>query len=201
MESSARYLVSMALGFLIGGFPAGVLVSRRRFGIDVRDIGSGNIGATNVTRAFGWRAGALVFVLDYFKGALPIWLLGRSFPLDSWLVCVSGVSLVFGHCYSPYLRFRGGKGVATSFGVASAIIPCAAAVAGTAYMVLLYITKISAIGSLAGVAVLLLSLPIIKPPVEIVILMVAISTLVIIRHRSNISRLVITVRKGRGKNG
>lgn len=189
------YVVIALAGFFLGGVPAGVIVSRRRFGIDVREIGSGNIGATNVTRAFGWSAGTAVFLLDFSKGLLPIFTLNRLLPGDRWIEAVAGVSLVLGHCYSPYLKFNGGKGVATSLGVVSSILPVAAGVAAISYVVFLSLTRISAVGSLAGLLALLVSLTLTSPDLPQTVLVVAISFIVIVRHRANITRLISTVKE------
>ncbi len=170
-------------------------MSRRRYGIDVREIGSGNIGATNVTRAFGWWAGALVFLLDFTKGFAPVYFFSSYFgQTDGWRVCL-GIGLVVGHCYSPYLRFRGGKGVATSLGVVSAVIPLAAIVAALTYVVFLALSKISAVGSLAGVAALISFLFVVPQPFEWNVLVLSICGVVITRHRSNISRLIRSIRE------
>lgn len=184
-----------AISYFVGGFPTGVIISRRRFGIDVREIGSGNIGATNVTRAFGLGAGLFVFVFDFAKGLIPMLVVQSLFPTDPWVESITGTGLVVGHCFSPYLRFRGGKGVATSLGVVSAVMPIAALCAASTYLVFLAITKISAVGSLAGVAVLLISIPFADVGREIRLLVVSIAFIIIVRHRGNISRLIEPLKK------
>ena len=193
------YMAIFALvGFLVGGTPTGVIVSRQKFGIDVREIGSGNIGATNVTRAFGWRAGAIVFVIDFLKGFLPVFLAVQLAPLRPELPVVLSVSLVLGHCYSPFLKFNGGKGVATSFGCVCAVLPWAAVSAAAAYVVFLGLTKISAVGSLAGVIAMLIYTAVVAPSRPISISVVLISIVVVLRHQRNIKRLLFDP-KGKGQ--
>src|SRR5271154_6882488 len=88
--------------YILGSFPTGVVLSRRKYGIDVREMGSGNIGATNVTRVFGWYAGVLVFVVDFLKGCLPVWLARHYAIGQPWLAVTVGVAVVLGHCFSLY---------------------------------------------------------------------------------------------------
>lgn len=153
-------------------------------------MGSGNIGATNVTRVFGWEAGFFTLVIDFFKGFLPVLLVQRLFPqyppLEAW---VAG-SLVLGHCYSIFLKFRGGKGVATGLGTLSLVVPWAAALATVVYVAVILLTKVSAKGSLSGVAVALLYAVFAKisGPQRMLILLVCF--VVVVRHHSNIRRMI-----------
>lgn len=183
------YVVIGIIGYLIGSFPTGVVITRRRFGIDVRDMGSGNIGATNVTRVFGWFAGVMTFVLDYAKGTVPVWWVSQLFPGEGWLLTTAGVSLVVGHCFSAFLKLRGGKGVATSLGVITAVDPWVSLAAAGAYLLLLVITRISAVGSLAGAAVCLGYVSIFKPEQSVRVLLLSLVALIIVRHKDNIRRL------------
>lgn len=178
-----------AAAYLIGSFPTGVVLSRRRYGIDVREMGSGNIGATNITRTFGWYAGALTFLVDALKGFLPLSLVLRYFPGEPWAAPAVGIALVAGHCFSAYLRLRGGKGVATSLGALAVVTPWGALAAALTYAVLLGVTRISALGSLGGLAAINLYLLIAAPPIPVVVLTAGVSVLVLVRHHSNIRRL------------
>jgi glycerol-3-phosphate acyltransferase PlsY len=192
------YWLFALAGYLLGSFPTGVVLSRRRYGIDVREMGSGNIGATNVTRVFGWYAGILVFVADFLKSFLPLYYIRNYFPDSPWLLTSTGAALVLGHCFSLYLKGRGGKGVATSFGCLAVVAPGMALFSASAYLVLLLTTRISAVGSLGGLVVTWIYLAILEPPGYLTALVAAISVVVIIRHRSNIRRLIETV-KARSK--
>jgi glycerol-3-phosphate acyltransferase PlsY len=97
-------------GYLLGSFPTGVVLSRMRFGIDVREMGSGNIGATNITRNFGWLAGAFALLMDFLKAWAPLKLMQDYLPGVEWVICATGVAVVLGHCFSIFLGFRGGRG-------------------------------------------------------------------------------------------
>ena len=186
------YIVISIAAYLLGGFPTGVVLTRRKFGLDVRELGSGNIGATNVTRVFGWYAGFLVFLIDFLKGALPLLFLTKIYPEDRWLLTVAASALVLGHCFSVYLLLKGGKGVATSLGCIAVVAPwCALASAGV-YVVMLAATKISAIGSLGGICACVVYLAVANPPQPIRYLIVGISFVVLVRHRQNINRLLKT---------
>lgn len=194
-----HYFLFSLLGYLIGSFPTGVVLTRRKFGIDVREMGSGNIGATNVTRVFGWYAGGLVFAIDFVKGLVPLLLLRKYFPEDAWLLTLVGTALVLGHCFSAYLKFGGGKGVATSLGCLMAVVPVAALIAAGVYVLLLVTVKISAVGSLGGIIAALIYLAIVQPPWPAVTLVLAISFVVVLRHRSNIQRLTADLKNKKTK--
>ncbi len=189
MPSVLLYVVVPIAGYLIGSFPTGVVLTRRKYGIDVREMGSGNIGATNVTRVFGWYAGVWVLVVDFLKGYVPVWAVHKYYAGSYWLCFLAAMSLVLGHCFSLFLKFRGGKGVATSLGVIVVLLPWAAAVGTAVYAVVLAISRISALGSLAGITATWIYLLIDEPPRPISLLIIGISAVVIFRHRSNIERL------------
>ena len=118
IEEAAVVLVS----YLVGAVPFGLLFTRAMGGIDVRSVGSGNIGATNVLRAAGKKAALLTLLADCLKGLLPV-LLAKHLFMDEWVVALSGIAAILGHNFPVYLRFKGGKGVATSFGVVLAVAP------------------------------------------------------------------------------
>lgn len=197
MMAAPTYLyVSCALvGYFIGSFPSGVVLTRKKYGIDVREMGSGNIGATNVTRVFGWYAGILVLVIDFLKGFLPLIVLRHYYDDYPWLLTITAMSLVLGHCFSVYLGFRGGKGVATGLGGLLIVSPWVAGVAAFVYLAVLATTRISAIGSLSGIGVSLVYLLLARPPASETWLVLGIAAIVVIRHHSNIRRLWGGLRK------
>ncbi len=180
--------VALLASYLAGSVPFGLLVARLAAGKDVRTVGSGNIGATNVARAAGRAAAAITLLLDALKGLLPAAIAGRTLA-EPWAPAACGVAAVIGHCYPVWLRFRGGKGVATGFGVALALAPLSAA-CGAAVWVLLYkLVRISSVGSLAGVATALLVAAATGPRWSIAGL-AAIAGIVLVRHRANLKRLL-----------
>lgn len=177
------------LGYIVGSFPTGVVLSKQKYGIDVREMGSGNIGATNVTRTFGWYAGAITFFADFIKGYLPLYSIRYFYPERTDWIPVLGISLVIGHCFSLFLRFRGGKGVATTLGCLAAVDVVAATIGAAAYAILLGATRISAIGSLVGISLATAYVLIREAPEAEEKLTLALMFIVFVRHRSNIARL------------
>ena len=179
---------ALALSYLAGSIPFGLLVVRAATGKDVRALGSGNIGATNVARAAGRGAALATLALDALKGLLPALLAERTLP-EPWAGAACGVAAVIGHCFPVWLRFRGCKGVATGFGVALAIAPVAAVCGAAVWVVLYKLLRISSVGSLAGVAVALLVAASTAQRWSIAGL-AAIAVVVVARHRANLDRLL-----------
>ncbi|HTM57961.1 MAG TPA: glycerol-3-phosphate acyltransferase [Candidatus Udaeobacter sp.] len=178
-------LLGVVGAFWIGSIPFGVLLAGRR-GVDIRHQGSGNIGAANVTRVLGLRAGLIVLVLDSTKGALPTWFaLHHAAP---WTVASTGLAAILGHCFSPWLKWRGGKGVATALGVFAVLSPLAALVALGVFAVVFAATRVPALGSLAG-AVAIAVVLMMRGPAPYAWLAVAITGLLVWTHRSNLRGL------------
>lgn len=189
--------LAILLCYLVGSFPTGVFISKRKYGLDVREVGSGNIGATNITRVFGWYAGFLTFLIDFLKGAVPLWLMKLFFSEAPWVVTAAGVFLVLGHCYSLFLGFKGGKGVATSLGCLMVTLPVCALIYGLVYLVLLKLSRISAVGSLGGVVAALVYLILRWPGIAPGSLVLMLCIIVLIRHQENIQRLLETFKAHR----
>lgn len=179
--------------YLIGAVPVGVLIAYA-CRIDLRAVGSGNIGATNVARALGVRLGLVVFVLDALKAAVPVALAARPWALGSDPAARSGLALVAGaavagHVFPVYLRFRGGKGVACAFGVFLALDPPIALGALVMYGQGLWLTRTSAVGSLTAVTALTLCTLIAHKPWPYQVLSVGVAILIWLRHLDNIKTL------------
>ena len=181
--------VLCAAAYLAGSIPFGALLGRLK-GIDLRQVGSGNIGATNVARAMGKGWAIAVLAADACKGFVPVWL-GRHFGLSSTVIALAGAAAIIGHMFTLFLRGGGGKGVATSLGVALALSPSAALVGFVAYAVVFAATRLSSLGSLLGVwsFALLFALRE-QPPRPLMALAIGGAVLVTLRHRENIARLV-----------
>lgn len=196
--------------FLLGGVPFGVLVGRLH-GIDVRKIGSGNIGAMNVGRILGRKWFLIVFGLDLLKGLLPTlvggWVLGSIAPdaasETTRMVCrlLVGLTSILGHNYSPFLGFRGGKGVSTSLGVALGVYPdltYPALMSLGLWVVGFYVTRMSSVGSLAGgiffPVLYMLALrwrgETVAEHWPFVTFAMLVAFMVVVRHRANIARIV-----------
>ncbi|MEM6289854.1 MAG: glycerol-3-phosphate acyltransferase [Myxococcota bacterium] len=180
--------------YLMGAIPVGVVLARAK-GIDLRTVGSGNIGATNAARALGTKLGLVVFALDVLKAALPVWLASQPWALGSmtdpsWALAGVAFLAVFGHIFPVYLRFQGGKGVACGLGIFVALDPGVALAAMVMYVQGLVLTRTSAVGSLTAVTSICLCLIIADKPAAYVALGVASSTLIWLRHASNIRGLI-----------
>jgi glycerol-3-phosphate acyltransferase PlsY len=184
----------LILAYLLGATPTGLWVGRKFYGVDLRTAGSGNLGATNTFRVLGWKAAVPVILVDMLKGWLPTWL----FPsLDSetaawgWTIAY-GAAAILGHVYSVWVRFRGGKGVATSAGVFIALAPWAVLVAAVVWGVTVWLTRIVSLGSVLA-AVTLPILVVLTPHqggAALAWFSVVLSLFVIAAHRANIARLV-----------
>lgn len=178
--------------YLLGSIPVGLFMARAR-GVDIREQGSGNIGATNVARTIGKKLGAIVLVLDALKGALPVLtvlLLELDTEVDPFVITATGFSAICGHCYPVWLRFHGGKGVATSLGVFLVVAPLVAAI-GVAIFVALYAAfRVASIGSLVGAASFPVQLLLMGGSDAVLTLSVAGFLVVLIKHRDNIARLI-----------
>lgn len=177
------------VAFLLGSFPTGVIVARRR-GIDLRSVGSGNVGATNVGRALGRRYAVLVMLIDAAKGAIAVVGTTRLFPEEPWPVAIAGIAAVLGHIFSIFLRGRGGKGVATALGAALGISPLAALGAFLCYLAIYLPFRLSSVGSMVGALAFPVLLVMVGQghPANLTFA-VASTTLIIVRHRENIRRL------------
>lgn len=178
-------------GYFAGAVPFGVLIARW-LGVDIREHGSGNIGATNVTRVLGKLPGALVLVLDSTKGALPTWLAIR-YSGDPTIVAVTGGMAILGHCFSPFLGFTGGKGVATALGVFLVIAPRAALIGMGAFAIMFALTRVPALGSLVGAAIIAAVLSVAGEP-AFSTLAIATFALLVWTHRGNLQRLFTSAR-------
>jgi glycerol-3-phosphate acyltransferase PlsY len=185
---------ALALAYLAGSIPFGLFVARTLTGKDVRSVGSGNIGATNVARAAGKGAAAATLLLDALKGVTPV-LLARlihdpaPFRSTDELAAACAVLAVVGHCFPVWLRFHGGKGVATGFGVALALAPIAALCGAVAWLALYKLVRISSVGSLAGAGVVL-AVAGFTAPLPYVSGLGAVSAIILVRHRANLARLL-----------
>ena len=199
MAITTVYALAVTIGYILGSCPNGLLISRAR-GIDIRQHGSGNIGATNVLRVLGKRWGYFVFFLDAFKGYLAVelaFLLVSTSPQmtrPELVGIAGGLACILGHTFPIWLRFRGGKGVATSAGVLLGLMPVAVLSVFLVWLLVFKITRYVSIASIAAAAalplfvLLYLHLKAIRGP-ALFGFSILIAGVVIWRHRSNIFRL------------
>lgn len=201
---SWKFFAALLAGYLIGGIPFGYLIGKMR-GVDVRTVGSKNIGATNVYRTVGHKWGFLAFFCDFLKGFLPT--LAAVFAVrqaPSWfempdqivmeLGVFVGLACVIGHTLTPYMKFKGGKGVATAFGMLVAQIPWPVLIAFALFVATVWISHYISLGSILAAAFLAVFIwiptPLCAPTLSLQIVMTLIGIFVIYKHRSNIGRLI-----------
>jgi glycerol-3-phosphate acyltransferase PlsY len=187
-------LLLIALGaFLLGSIPTGYLVARAK-GVDIRKHGSGNIGATNVFRTLGKPLGIFVFLVDALKGFAAVWLAAQSGDGSDWAGIVAAVAVIAGHNYTPWLGFKGGKGIATSAGVLLALMPWAVLAIAVVWVLVFKISRYVSLASICAAAALPVAVGLLwfsgcggNGP--LLAFSLAISALAIWRHRTNIQRL------------
>ncbi|MFY9322549.1 MAG: glycerol-3-phosphate 1-O-acyltransferase PlsY [Syntrophomonadaceae bacterium] len=179
-------LILVVLCYFIGAIPFSYLVSLLK-GVDIRTRGSGNVGATNVLRALGPVAAAAALAADLLKGVAAAWI--GTMAGGEWLVVGCAFAAVVGHCYPIFLRFKGGKGVATSAGIILYLMPRELLLMLVVFLVVVALLRYVSLGSIT-VAVLLPVLALaMKEPFELLILCLLMAALVVYRHRENIQRL------------
>jgi glycerol-3-phosphate acyltransferase PlsY len=175
------------VAYCIGSVPFALLLARR-WGADLRHVGSGNLGAANVIRASGLTAGVLVAALDVAKGAASVLVAIRA-AADPSTVAIAGVAAIVGHIYPVWLRFRGGKGVATACGVFSVLTPVALPWAAAIFVATVWITKYISLGSVLATAALPALAYGLGTPQPVVVAAGFSAALIVFRHRSNLARL------------
>lgn len=186
---------TLILAYLAGSIPVGYLVPRLAAGIDIRAFGSGNPGFTNVYRAAGVLPGVIVLVLDIGKGVLAV-SLARILGGGDGAAVLAGLAAIVGHVTTPFLRFRGGKGVATAAGVFFTLVPLATAIALLVFAVIVAATRYVSVGSMSAAAslpLLVAVLPRLRGEafrIAPFLLTLAVAVLIVLRHRANLRRLL-----------
>jgi glycerol-3-phosphate acyltransferase PlsY len=201
------YCVTALAGYLLGSIPTGYLVGKAK-GVDIRTVGSKNMGATNVLRVLGKRAGILVLVVDALKGFMAVALVVNFYPeLNHWLPrlfpaegmtdprtrlnhgIVAGLFAVLGHNYTCWLGFKGGKGIATSAGVFFALAPLGAGLALVAWLIALAVSRYVSVASIVSAVVLPTVVWFTNDSLTLRLVTIALGVLAIVKHRANIQRL------------
>lgn len=185
----------IVVGYLLGSIPFGYLLVRATGGGDIRFQGSGNIGATNVARTSGWSVGVATLLLDATKGLFAVWLAAHFSKGNVRLMMYAGLAAIVGHVFPVWLRFAGGKGVATALGVFLAICWPAVAAAVLLFLLVALFWRYVSLASISAAAALpllvyLLYAPRHAPPTEVSVCTLLAAVIVIVKHRDNIERLL-----------
>jgi acyl phosphate:glycerol-3-phosphate acyltransferase len=198
VELWARIAASLVAAYLLGGFPSALLIGKAFYKVDVREHGSGNLGATNVMRVLGWKAALVVLLLDVGKGALAVYLCGWlvptqpwGIPAHSWAMAGAALAVMAGHSFSPYIGFRGGKSVATGAGSLAVLVPFTMPFLVLSFALVVVITRIVALSSI----IISLEFPLLvwwlyPGDAALLALSIVAAGLVIWRHSANIARIV-----------
>jgi glycerol-3-phosphate acyltransferase PlsY len=193
------YILTSLLAYFLGSIPTGFLVAKAR-GIDIRTIGSGNIGATNVFRSFGTVAGIFVLLADALKGFVAVAIIPRlcwhlfgttgGLMAHDWPEIVAGFAVIFGHNFTCWLRFKGGKGIATSAGVLVALVPYALLIILSIWIVVLALTRFVSLASILASFTLPFATWLTGGSFTLISITAAMAALAIYKHKSNIQRLL-----------
>ena len=182
-----KYLLLLAAGFVLGSIPFGIMIAKAK-GVDLKKVGSGNIGATNVLRSLGTAPAILTLLGDILKGTMAV-ALGMYFGLGPLFTGLVGISAILGHTFSLFLGFRGGKGVATSIGVIGLFTPLAALITVSVWLASVIVFRYSSLGALMSFSVFPFAVALFdnreKLPIALFI-----TVLIFFRHRDNIKRLL-----------
>lgn len=178
------------ISYLLGSIPFGYLVGKYLKGIDIRKYGSGNIGVANTFRVMGTKYALLVLLGDCLKGFLAVSLAQKLLPEPMWFLLLIGIFTIIGHNWSAFLRFKGGKGIATTYGVVLSFYPLIAVISAIIWALIVLATKFAALGSILSVFVMLVLSLIFNTPIEFKIFVIVVLLFALIRHRSNINRLI-----------
>lgn len=183
-----KTILLIILAFILGSIPFGVIIAKLK-GIDLKQTGSGNIGATNVLRTIGKTSAAMTLLGDVLKGSIAV-LIGKYFSVEPLYEGIIGLSSILGHNFSIFLKFRGGKGVATSIGVLLIYSPKTAILTLIIWLLTALITKYSSLGAIVSFGVLPLNIAIFDYSSSKLIIAGMITLMILVRHIGNIERLL-----------
>ena len=195
MFPNAASTMLVLLAYLLGAIPFGLILTKIFGGKDVREHGSGNIGATNVSRVAGPLAGILTLLFDVLKGAAAVWLTGRLTGHSPLWMMLAGLSALAGHCFPVWLGFKGGKGVATALGVFVMLCPLAALAAFVLFLLVFVFWRYVSLASISAAAAMPLLIyflwaPPHAPPLVVTFGTLFAAALVIYKHKANLQRLL-----------
>jgi glycerol-3-phosphate acyltransferase PlsY len=188
--ASGSLLVALLAAYLVGAVPVGLLVARLAGGGDIRSKGSGNIGATNLLRTLGPVAGAATLAGDILKGWLAVTAARAIAPDEPWALAAGAVAAIVGNCWPVFLRFRGGKGVATGLGAFLGVAPWALLPSVVVFVAVVAATRFISLASLCGALCLPVGAALLGYGRAAVVAAVVVFAIVLLRHRANVQRLV-----------
>lgn len=183
-----RIIIPIVVAYLLGSIPFGYLIVRGKSGADIRETGSGGTGATNVSRRAGKVAGVLTLLLDAAKGCAAV-LIARTVSGEDWVIAAAVIAVLVGHIFPVWLRFRGGKGVATGVGIFLVLAPIALLCAGVVFVAVVVLTRYVSLGSLTAAALIPVLVWLQSDSQALVVAAVAGALLIVFAHRGNIQRL------------
>ena len=183
------FVVAAAISYLLGSIPNGLILGKAIWGVDLRQHGSKNIGATNAWRTIGKAGGISIFVLDFLKGAISAYL-GLHLGGSELAGVLCGILAIAGHSWSVFLAFKGGKGVATGLGVIAALMPMVTLIVFAVWFAIVYFTGYVSLGSIVGAALVPILTLFFGLHTEFLILGLIAAVFIIYRHKSNIERLL-----------
>ena len=181
--------VAVLLSYLLGSLPTGLWLGLWLKGVDIRQHGSKNIGATNTMRVLGKKLGAIALLVDILKGLIPVLVIARL-GAGEHLPLACGIAAILGHTFSIFLKFRGGKGVATSAGVFLGLTTVPMLIAAAVFGAMLAATRMVSAGSMSAAIALAIAVLLLEPSLPIRVLTVCIALLVVLKHRSNLRRIL-----------
>lgn len=183
-----KYLLTVVLGYLLGSLSSSILLSRGALGGDVRTKGSGNAGATNMARVYGWGAGVLTLVCDMLKAAVSLWIGWKL--LGDWGLAVGGIACMVGHCFPVFHQFKGGKGISVGAMLGLAIDWRVFVAIIVTFLIVALLTKKVSAGSIAAAAAITVSSVIFHVGTPKILLAVVAMCIAVFQHRGNIRRLI-----------
>ena len=189
-----KSIMVIVLCYFIGAVPFGVLLGLSFKNSDVRKHGSGNIGATNVLRTYGFKLGLPTLILDFGKGILAYYLT-EAFGITDFAFTLCGIAVVVGHNWSIFLNFQGGKGVSTTYGFVLASFPIAVGVGIIGFIIIVVLSRYVSLGSLVGSCVATISTMVFNANPYIIITNICFTVLIFLRHKENIERLIMGTEK------
>jgi len=181
-------IIVVVVAYLIGSIPFGYLIVRRKIGADIRQTGSGGTGATNVSRRAGKAAGVLTLLLDAAKGSVAV-LIAKALTGDDWVIAAAAIAALVGHIFPVWLRFRGGKGVATGVGIFLMLAPVALLCAGVIFVAIVALTRYVSLGSIIAAILIPVFVWLLSDLRPLLIAAIVGGALIVFAHRGNIQRL------------